>query len=40
VDRVVEELVADLERAAVQLGDDARVVVEILRCARREAARL
>ena len=40
VHRVVDELVADLERAAVQLGDDAGVVVEVHRRARRETARL
>ena len=39
-DRVVEELVADLERAAVQLADHTRVVVEVLRRARREPLHL
>ena len=40
VDRVVQELVAHLEGPAVQLGDDARVVLEVLRGAGREPAHL
>ena len=40
VDRVVEELVADLERAAVQLGDHARVVVEVLAPRARRGPRI
>src|SRR5262245_8329233 len=39
-ERVVDELVADLERAAVELGDDSRVVVEVLRGAVGEPVHL
>ena len=40
VHRVVDELLADLERPSVQLRDHAGVVVEVVGCTRRESAHL